>query len=354
MLPTEVWLRILQHVKADKTELWTSIRHVSRAFKEGVETIFRERHLPQTFIHIDLGKVFQSRHSPCNVANTNRGSGDHYDDEDHYVKFNVEFKYSHLSPTDPNIAIFTIEGLAEQFRTELCKRLKHWQEGVISETPGHILQIRRDVNDTLLPNKDINYSDLTLSLPWREIYTAFYCEEAYYNHLTSNWAKDRERWALELHQKMLRGEINMEQMMLRTIKEFAKGSEVNRERARAKRIEKQYRKNELEYDWVKDGDEDQKREWRESVKRIRQVVDLCEFSDDEDDYKGEGESGEEEEEDDDNEEDSGDEEDEDREWEDAASDEDDARDEDEKNDTKKTVNREGVGHESLPIRVSCI
>lgn len=54
-LPTEVWLRVLQHVKADKTELWTSVRHVSRAFKESVETIFRERHLPKTYIHIDLG-----------------------------------------------------------------------------------------------------------------------------------------------------------------------------------------------------------------------------------------------------------------------------------------------------------
>lgn len=53
--PTEVWLRILQCLKTDKTELWMTMRHVSRAFKEGVETIFRERHLPKTWIDISLG-----------------------------------------------------------------------------------------------------------------------------------------------------------------------------------------------------------------------------------------------------------------------------------------------------------
>lgn len=54
-LPTEVWIRVLQSLKTENVELWMSMRHVSRAFKDAVEAIFRDKHLPKTYIDIELG-----------------------------------------------------------------------------------------------------------------------------------------------------------------------------------------------------------------------------------------------------------------------------------------------------------
>ena len=58
-LPTELWIRVLQSIKIDKVELWMSIRHVSQDLKEAVETLFRDKHLPKTFIEIALGTCVQ-------------------------------------------------------------------------------------------------------------------------------------------------------------------------------------------------------------------------------------------------------------------------------------------------------
>lgn len=58
-LPTELWIRILSTIKASEsgnlTDLWISMRHVSTAFKEAVESVFRDRYLSKTYIDFLLG-----------------------------------------------------------------------------------------------------------------------------------------------------------------------------------------------------------------------------------------------------------------------------------------------------------
>jgi hypothetical protein len=57
-LPTELWIRILSLIANDlndRPKLWVSGRAVCTAFKETIETIFREKHLPKTFIQFHLG-----------------------------------------------------------------------------------------------------------------------------------------------------------------------------------------------------------------------------------------------------------------------------------------------------------
>lgn len=63
-LPTEIWIRVLESLRTENVELWMSMRHVSRGFKDAVETIFRDKHLPKTFIDIDLGKHLERYMQP--------------------------------------------------------------------------------------------------------------------------------------------------------------------------------------------------------------------------------------------------------------------------------------------------
>ena len=59
--PPEVWSMTTENFRHRKspdelTYLWTTVRHVSRQFKEEIEDIFRTEHLPKTWIHVDTGK----------------------------------------------------------------------------------------------------------------------------------------------------------------------------------------------------------------------------------------------------------------------------------------------------------
>lgn len=56
--PPELWSITMQNFRHRKspdelTYLWTTLRHVSRQFKEEIETIFRTEHLPKTWLHLD-------------------------------------------------------------------------------------------------------------------------------------------------------------------------------------------------------------------------------------------------------------------------------------------------------------
>jgi DNA-binding XRE family transcriptional regulator len=57
-LPNEIWIRVLQNLDNDEEicDLWTTCRHVCTAFRDATESIFRERHLPKTRFHFDLGE----------------------------------------------------------------------------------------------------------------------------------------------------------------------------------------------------------------------------------------------------------------------------------------------------------
>jgi hypothetical protein len=58
-LPNEIWIRILGNFKKDHelTDAWMSCRHVSTTFRDAVEAIFRDKHLPKTWLAFNLGKL---------------------------------------------------------------------------------------------------------------------------------------------------------------------------------------------------------------------------------------------------------------------------------------------------------
>lgn len=227
----------------------------------------------------------------------------------------LNFKYNRVSE-DGITAIFTVD-CADEHKPEVRKRLRNYADQFLPEEPGHTIQIRREINDTPIPNQSFDYENLELSCDWRGLYSAFYAEEQCYNNLTKGWAKSREQWALDLHAKMLRGEINMQQMMLRTIKEFAGGSGINKEIARRARIRRQYVAIGSDWNFENDGDEYQEKDIRDQMNALGNAIYLQEFSDessveddeqeddDEFDEDDDGE-GEEEDEDEDDEDDDGD------------------------------------------------
>jgi hypothetical protein len=57
-LPNEIWIRILENLKKenDLADAWMVFRQVSTAFRDAVESIFRDRHLSKSRIIFMLGK----------------------------------------------------------------------------------------------------------------------------------------------------------------------------------------------------------------------------------------------------------------------------------------------------------
>ena len=170
------------------------------------------------------------------------------------------------------------------------------------ETPSHTVQIRRDFNDSPIPGASINYDTLELSFDWRGLYTAFYTEEKCYEKLTEDWAKDKEQWTIDLQAKMFRGELDMQQVMMQAIEEFAGSSDRNKEIARRARIRRQYKGIGTEWSFERDGNEDEEREARDKMTTAGNLAYVQEFSDEssqgeEDDEDEDGEEDDEQEED---------------------------------------------------------
>lgn len=183
------------------------------------------------------------------------------------------------------------------------------------ENPCHTVQIRRELNDTPIPGKSINFDNLELSFDWRGLYTAFYVEEKCYENLTTEWAKSKEQWTIDLQAKMFRGEMDMQQVMMQAIEEFAGGSDKNKEIARRKRIRRQYKDIGTDWDFERDGDESEEKIAREKMTMVGNACYMQEFSDDESD-----------EDDEENESDDDEDEEEENSWEDTDGEEDDDED----------------------------
>jgi len=61
-LPDELWLRIIENILtpsenggSGEPHAWLELRKVNTVFRTGVEHLFREAILPETFIRFDLG-----------------------------------------------------------------------------------------------------------------------------------------------------------------------------------------------------------------------------------------------------------------------------------------------------------
>lgn len=63
--PPEIWSLALQNLRDRKSQdeltyLWTTLRHVSRQFKEEIEEIFRTEHLPKVLLYLHSSTSGQS------------------------------------------------------------------------------------------------------------------------------------------------------------------------------------------------------------------------------------------------------------------------------------------------------
>jgi hypothetical protein len=268
-LPPELWIRILRNLKMeeDLPDLWMSFRHVCTAFKDAVESIFCNEHLPKTWIQFNLGT--------------------HYTDDDDRIVLDSEFDFSHLSE-DKVTAIFRIEEFSGECKSVIRGYLRNYVEDMDVEAPRHTVQIRRDVNDTPIPRLSIDYDKLELSCNWRELYTRFYGEEQLYHKLTGAWVKSKEEWAEDLKVKTDRGEVDMMVAMEEAIYAFTDGPQDSRKIARRARIRRQFRELDgREWDVKRDGDLVEETWILSTLAQTQQLASMEEYSDDEGEWKEE-------------------------------------------------------------------
>jgi hypothetical protein len=139
-LPTELWIRTLSFLANDDHErpkLWVSGRAVSTAFKEAIETTFREKHLPKTFISYHLGTHY--------LDNDSEDGNDEY--MPNKVVLSPEFKFSHLS-ADKSTVFFIDSEVHAKFKALVISNLRFTLEMARFEKPPQTVQVRRDLNDT--------------------------------------------------------------------------------------------------------------------------------------------------------------------------------------------------------------
>jgi hypothetical protein len=107
--------------------------------------------------------------------------------------------------------------------------------------PKHTIQIRRDVLDGPIPNLSYNNTTCELSCNWRDLFTAFYGEEALARRLTNKWLDSKVAYLEELKAQMRRGEMGTERIISAAILEIGSGDDICRRNARRVRMRNQFR-----------------------------------------------------------------------------------------------------------------
>ncbi|KAF8848962.1 hypothetical protein BDZ45DRAFT_753265 [Acephala macrosclerotiorum] len=299
-LPNELWIRILRSLDTgdDLSFLWVKCRHVNTTFKDATESIFREKLLPKLRINFMLGEYVpparDDRRFPA-------------------VPLSCEFEFESLS-ADRRTAILSLdeeinEDMVDDLKLLIQKRLRQLMGESHIEMPKHTVQIRRDVNDGPIPGVAVDYDTLKLSCNWRELFSVFYGEEFLYHKFSADAASKKLGWLKDLREKVDKKEMDAMAVIQKALHAFADDSSIARKMARRARVTRQFVEwNGTEWDFARDGDEEQEEEILKNLQQFRQWASLGEWSDDEeadddseedDDDSVEEESGEEWETDDD-------------------------------------------------------
>ncbi|KAF8069322.1 hypothetical protein FPV67DRAFT_1669328 [Lyophyllum atratum] len=155
--PADLFYPILLHIK-DLTFLWTVCRAVSRDFAAAAEHVFIARHLSKTWLIIDGGCWYSNRHGKLQLSS--------------------EFSFDRMDPSNPSRAIFSDKECATIFHAKLAARLRtRLKWGNPPHCPKVLVQIRRQINDTAVPDLEVDYDSLKLSFAWKGLYNAFFREE---------------------------------------------------------------------------------------------------------------------------------------------------------------------------------
>lgn len=246
-LPTELWIRVLENIRedADRLELWISMRHVSKAFKDAVESIFRDRHLPKTQLDFWFRMyAFLQQDPPADARKASSAP-----DADQGVVLDNDFEFNRLSE-DMTTAVFRAADIEEGHEPELRNQLRLYLENMNFEEPKHTVTIRRELNDTPIPGFVVDYEALEVSCPWRDLYTAYYVEE----RLSKKLMAKKEQLTEGLKAKFESGEMDMAQVIELAVKSIAEGETESRKTARRARIQRQFKQRDgTNWDFERDG-----------------------------------------------------------------------------------------------------
>ncbi|SJK99558.1 uncharacterized protein ARMOST_02866 [Armillaria ostoyae] len=158
-IPVDVFYAILLRCGVrvkDLCFLWLNCRPVSRKCKDAVERVFVTKHLNKTWLRFDPKPI-----------KTRNGTNDHHGTD-------VDFQFYCLDPADSARAIFE----SYKYKTSIEEVLRI---GPSLERPNMIIQIRHQLNDTVLPDfrylSDSNFDlKLEISFDWKGMYCHFFRE----------------------------------------------------------------------------------------------------------------------------------------------------------------------------------
>ncbi|PMD33763.1 hypothetical protein L207DRAFT_639165 [Hyaloscypha variabilis F] len=281
-LPNELWIRILQNLDNDEdiAELWTTCRHVCTAFKRVVESICRDRHLPKTRLNFRLGRFTGGR------------NGRQLPD----ITLMAEFEFAELSEDICTAKFRLNDDIPEELIPTVKERMQTSVENMDIAAPKHSIQIRRDVLDGPIPSLSYDQAKCEVNCNWRDLFTAFYGEEALARRLTNQWLDNQVAYLDELKRKFTRGEMGAERIISAAILEVGSGEKICRRDARRARIRHQFRKLDgRNWDPEHDGDSAKECDALNELWALKQFAQSEVFSDEEDSDEWEDEDEEDEE-----------------------------------------------------------
>ncbi len=183
VFPPEIWPPIFSNLRQhdDLVHLWTDCRHVCRQFKDDIERVFRIKHLTKTTISFDCGRSTLKR-LKMNLADAVAGVW--YNPEAFGGKVNlrcISFGLGRLE-NEGETAVFSIEDCAEEYMSEIMRRVSYCIATSSIEHPGHIVTFRRASNDTEVTDLVVDERSREIRLNWRAIFSQFFAEDKLHSY----------------------------------------------------------------------------------------------------------------------------------------------------------------------------
>ena len=203
--PPELWSLTIQNFRhrkspEDLTYLWTTVRQVSKQFRQEIEEIYRTEHLPKTWVHVDTSESSRvlppsqtksitdrvlRRKAAMSRSELAKASPDwsQFQIFDYKMGYQIQQKY-------PDRAFFSNDSV---LRHNIFERLKDQTgAGILSQgakfIPGSqvrffespvsmfVVQVRGVVGDCALPGFIINASGNELSFEWKKLFDQIFGE----------------------------------------------------------------------------------------------------------------------------------------------------------------------------------
>ncbi len=183
VFPPEIWPPIFSNLRQhdDLVHLWTDCRQVCRQFKDDIERVFRIKHLTKTAITFDCGRSTLKR-LKMNLADAVAGVW--YNSEAFGGKVNlrcISFRLGRLE-NEGETAVFNIEDCAEEYMSEIMRRVSYCIATSSIENPGHIVTFRGTPNDTEVTDLAVDESSREIRLNWRAMFSQFFAEDKLHSY----------------------------------------------------------------------------------------------------------------------------------------------------------------------------